>query len=67
MLDGGKNIREVLFKEPFTIIQGNESRGLSEDYKSIGESVYIPHSKEIDSLNLSIATGIGLWESIRNK
>lgn len=65
MLDGGKDIRGVQFKEPFTIIQGNEGRGLSEDYKGIGESVYIPHNKEIDSLNLSVATGIGLWESVR--
>lgn len=65
MLDGGKDVREVEFKEPFTIIQGNEGRGLSEDYKSIGESVYIPHNKDIDSLNLSVATGIGIWESVR--
>jgi RNA methyltransferase, TrmH family len=67
MLDGGEDIREVEFKEPFTIIQGNEGEGLSQEYKGFGQSVYIPHSKDIDSLNLSIATGIGLWESVRKK
>lgn len=67
MLDGAKDIKEVTFKEPFSIIQGNESQGLPEIYKTLGESVYIPHSKDIDSLNLSVATAISMWESTKNK
>ncbi len=67
VLDRGKNIEEVEFKEPFTIIQGNESRGLGEEYESVGERVYIPHSNDIDSLNLAVATSIGLWESVKGK
>jgi len=63
MLDGAKDIREVKFEEPFTMIQGTESKGLPEDFKNLGQSVYIPQSKDIDSLNLSVATAIGLWES----
>jgi len=63
MLNGAKDIREVKFEEPFSMIQGNESRGLPEGIKNLGESVYIPQSKDIDSLNLSVATAIGLWES----
>ncbi len=66
-LEGAKDIREVEFKTPMSIIQGNESKGLPIEFKDIGQSVYIPHSNNIDSLNLSIATGIGLWESTRNK
>ena len=62
MLDGAKDIREVEFKEPFSIVQGNESKGLGSSFKDIGESVYIPHSDDIDSLNLAVATSIGLWE-----
>lgn len=62
MLDGAKDIREVEFKEPFSIVQGNESKGLDSSFKDIGESVYIPHSNDIDSLNLAVATSIGLWE-----
>jgi TrmH family RNA methyltransferase len=67
MLDGAKDIREVQFKEPFSIVQGNEGRGLDSSFKNIGESVYIPHSEDIDSLNLAIATSIGLWEISRRK
>jgi TrmH family RNA methyltransferase len=67
MLDGAKDIRTVEFVEPFSMIQGNESKGLGMEYKDIGQSVYIPHGKEIDSLNLSIATSIGIWEVSRRK
>jgi len=35
--------------------------------KREGESIYIPHSSEIDSLNLSVATSIGMWEYGRRK
>ncbi|MDD4382150.1 MAG: TrmH family RNA methyltransferase, partial [Candidatus Dojkabacteria bacterium] len=56
MLDGGKDIREVEIKEPFAMIQGNESAGLPDSYKNIGESIYIPYVKDIDSFNLSVAT-----------
>lgn len=65
MLDGAEDIREVNFKEPFTMIQGNESKGLPEEYKKLGKSIYIPNSKNVDSLNLSVATAIGLWEARR--
>jgi RNA methyltransferase, TrmH family len=67
MLDGGEDIRGVEFKKPFTIIQGNEGEGLGQKYKEFGQSVYIPHSKDIDSLNLSVATSIGLWEVVRRE
>ncbi len=63
MLDGAKDIRQVKFEEPFSMVQGSESSGLPRDFKNLGQSVYIPQSKDIDSLNLSVATAIGLWES----
>ena len=63
MLNGKKEIKEVNFKKPFSIVQGNESRGLDDTYLDMGESVYISHSKDIDSLNLSVATSISLWEA----
>jgi len=67
MLDGAEDIRNVSFEEPFSMVQGNESKGLPAEYSKIGKSIYIPNSKNVDSLNLSIATGIGLWESRRRK
>lgn len=63
MLKGSKEIKSVKFVKPYSIIQGNESTGLDDSYMNLGESVYIPHSKEIDSLNLSVATAISLWEA----
>lgn len=65
MLDGAENIQEVEFKEPMSLIHGNEGEGLPKEFKGFGQSVYIPHSRNIDSLNLSIAAGIGMWESRR--
>lgn len=65
MLDGAEDIRKAEFKEPFSMIQGNESNGLPIEYKELGQSVYIPNSDNIDSLNLSVATAIGLWEARR--
>jgi TrmH family RNA methyltransferase len=67
MLDGEKDIREVEFRSPLSLIQGNEGKGLDKSFKNLGQSVYIPHSKDIDSLNLAVATSIGLWEVRRNK
>ncbi|MHC1716600.1 MAG: TrmH family RNA methyltransferase [Candidatus Dojkabacteria bacterium] len=67
MLDGAKDISEVEFKEPFSFIQGNEGSGLPDEFKSLGQSIFIPHSKDIDSLNLSVATSIGMWEFSRRK
>ena len=67
MLDGAKSILDVEFKEPFSFILGNEGKGLDESFKDIGESIYIPHSDKIDSLNLSVATAIGMWEYSRRK
>lgn len=60
-LDASKEIRSVEFNPMHSMIMGNESKGLGEDYKDLGIGVYIKHSDEVDSLNLSIATGITLF------
>lgn len=66
MLNGSKSVEEVEFLKPYSIIHGNESKGLDKKYLTVGESVYIPHNREIDSLNLSIATAISLWEASKS-
>lgn len=63
MLDGAKRIEDVKFERPFSLVLGNESEGLPEEYKKYGEGVYIKHSDKIDSLNLSIAGSIGMYIS----
>lgn len=47
--------------ERFALIFGNEASGLPEEFASLGTSVLIPHSDRIDSLNLSVAAGIGMY------
>lgn len=64
MLDGKWTLDNLPQRsdKPFTLIFGNEAAGLDEHYKNIGKSIVIKHSGEIDSLNLSVAAGIALYE-----
>jgi TrmH family RNA methyltransferase len=55
-------LENTSFTLPFSLIFGNESIGLPDDYKRYGKSVTINHSSKIDSLNISIAVGIALYE-----
>lgn len=49
--------------EPYSLVFGNEGSGLDENcFASIGKSIKIKQSDLIDSLNLSIAVGIALYE-----
>ena len=54
------------FTSPYTLVFGNESAGLPQEYRTIGTSVTIPHSNSIDSLNLTLAVGIALYEATKN-
>jgi len=65
MTNGEQVLREVSFKEPFSLVFGNESSGLPDEYLKLGTSVNISHSRKVDSLNLSVAVGIGLYEASR--
>lgn len=52
---------------PFSLVFGNEATGLSDKYHELGQSVVIRHSGDIDSLNLSIAAGMAIYEFTRQK
>ena len=67
MTNGEQILDEVSFKEPFSLVFGNESSGLPDEYLKLGTSVNIPHSKNVDSLNLSIAVGVSLYQASRSK
>lgn len=45
----------------FSLVFGNESRGLDRRYEQIGQSVRIPFKGVVDSFNLSVAVGIGAY------
>src|SRR3989344_1445587 len=61
----GRNMNELALKNPYSLIFGNEGAGLSHEYLKIGTPVKIPQSDKIDSLNLSIAVGIVLYENFK--
>ena len=62
MLTAGRQLTvgECPKAEKFTLIFGNEATGLPASYAAVGTPLKIPQSPEVDSLNLTIAVGIGL-------
>ena len=48
-------------KGPYTLIMGSEGAGLPEEFASLGQAVKIRHHDSIDSLNLAVAAGIGMY------
>ncbi len=64
MLGGRYSVRDAKTygRAPYSLIFGNESSGLPKEYLGVGTPVAIPHSSDVDSLNLAVAVGIGLYE-----
>lgn len=61
-LQGFKNDKDL-----FSLVFGNEGSGLDDSYLNLGQSLIIKHSEEIDSLNLTNAVSIALYEFFKNK
>ena len=63
MLDGSVMLEEATqhVQMPYALVFGNEGSGLPAEFAHMGQAVRIPHSDEIDSLNLSSAVGIGAY------
>ncbi len=63
MLDGSTLLSEAVShkQSPHALIFGNEGAGLPPEFAKLGQPVRIPHSQQIDSLNLSVAAAIGMY------
>ncbi len=63
MLDGSVLLEAAVkqVRQPYALVFGNEGSGLPASFAQLGQAVRIPHNNEIDSLNLSIAVGIGAY------
>jgi RNA methyltransferase, TrmH family len=63
MLNGANTleIQNCPKTELFTLVFGNEATGLDDSFLSQGTSICIPQSLEVDSLNITIAVGIGTF------
>jgi 23S rRNA (guanosine2251-2'-O)-methyltransferase len=63
-----KNLFEADYKLPTAIIMGSEEDGISPEYlKKCDVTVKIPIKGQIQSLNVSVATGMILYEAIRQR
>ena len=65
MLDGSTKLHETVIEQPFSLIMGNEATGLPSEFSKIGRPIRIDHSNAIDSLNITIAASIGLYEATK--
>jgi 23S rRNA (guanosine2251-2'-O)-methyltransferase len=63
-----KLIYDADFSQPVAIIMGSEENGISNEYlKRSDVQVKIPMPGEIASLNVSVATGIVLFEAVKQR
>ena len=66
-LSTDKSIYDIKFKKKIIVI-GNEANGVSDSVKNIAdEKAIIPMLGKTESLNASIATGVILYEYVRQK
>ncbi len=59
--------RDADFKAPSVIVVGNEANGISDEVKSICRCVKIPILGSAESLNVSVAAGILMYELVRQR
>ncbi len=69
MLDeNSKSLYDIDFTEKVAIVLGNEHRGVSEECATqADETFYIPMSGMIQSLNVSVANAVTLYEAYRQR
>ena len=63
-----KNVYDVDLKKPVAIIMGSEQRGINKSVIKISDEVVrLPMYGKIESLNVSVACGIFLYEVVRQR
>ena len=58
---------DISYKMPTAIVMGAEDKGVSQNILEDAKSIKIPIKGTIESLNVSVATGIILYEALRQK
>lgn len=67
-MSAAKNIAEADFKEPCAIVMGSEEKGIYPALMKIcDEKIKIPMAGDFESLNVSVATGIILYEAMKQR
>ncbi|MGB9780994.1 TrmH family RNA methyltransferase [Caldanaerobacter sp.] len=66
--ESSKDFREIDYTKPTLLVVGNELKGVSEDILNLAdERIIIPMMGMVQSLNVSVATGIILYEALRQR
>ena len=66
--DKAEDIYNVDFTDKVAIVMGNEHRGISEEIiENVDKHIYIPMRGMIQSLNVSVATAVILYEAQRQR
>ncbi len=66
--DGAKNLYELNFTDKVAIVVGNEHRGVSESAAELADEKFlIPQFGMVQSLNVSVATAVILYEALRQR
>lgn len=64
----GTPLPEMSWTLPFAVFIGNEGAGLSRELtRQMDETLRIPQSREVESLNAGVAASIVLYEAARNR
>ncbi|MBC7946665.1 MAG: 23S rRNA (guanosine(2251)-2'-O)-methyltransferase RlmB [Chitinophagaceae bacterium] len=67
-MNANKNVHESDLKDPCTIVMGSEEKGIYPALlKTCDEKVKIPMTGDFESLNVSVATGMVLYEVMRQR
>lgn len=67
-MTAGKNVFDCDFEEPCAIVLGSEEKGIHPVLmKSCDEKFKIPMTGDFESLNVSVATGIILFEAMKQR
>ena len=54
--------------KPVALVFGNEQRGISDDARTLADgTVYIPMRGMVESLNISVAAAVSLYEAMRQR
>ncbi|MBD0349721.1 MAG: 23S rRNA (guanosine(2251)-2'-O)-methyltransferase RlmB, partial [Flavisolibacter sp.] len=67
-MTAGTFVYEINFKEPAAIVMGSEDKGVYPALMKICDGVFkIPMAGAFESLNVSVATGMILYEAMRQR
>lgn len=62
-----RNFKEIEYAKSSVLVMGNEGNGVSHIIKKSSDAlIHIPMQKGVDSLNVSVAAGIIIFEMIKN-